>query len=400
MANWVEPKSNYVATDQVTPDIFNTLAENEKFLYEIRCPMEGQDSDGNVTKINSLVFVETTTNGVYKAKYKKSDGTLVEIPIEASQSVKLKTSRSIGINGLDAESASFNGTSAVKIKVTGVPAELLYGTAEINITGNAASATNAKILESSWTAHDKSKYLSHGTYLFQVVIDDRVSVEDFEKAKAENIHTCLDTSGVILSEKTKKLLEETDRVLLDIKYTSDEEYEETFADTLSFLMTKIDRFDISSGYKAYSYCGTVCKNYLIFKINQFVKNQKRQESYDMLYNEISESDKYGYDQYSDKIQTLSELINETVESIEIMIENKEENKLNDNEIKVGRALIELFNNWEDLFARMGSNKFNKSSILMFIKELTLLSTPEIRMAMKKYKTAYQGVRKKLLDDIY
>ena len=34
MANWVEPKSNYVATDQVTPNIFNTLAENEKFLYD------------------------------------------------------------------------------------------------------------------------------------------------------------------------------------------------------------------------------------------------------------------------------------------------------------------------------------------------------------------------------
>ena len=52
--------------------------------------MEVQDSDGNVTKINSLVFVETTTNGVYKAKYKKSDGTLVEIPIEASKSVGLR----------------------------------------------------------------------------------------------------------------------------------------------------------------------------------------------------------------------------------------------------------------------------------------------------------------------
>lgn len=143
MANWVEPKSNYVATDQVTPDIFNTLAENEKFLYEIRCPMEVQDSEGNVTKINSLVFVETTTEGVYKAKYKKSDGTLVEIPIESAQTVKLRTSRSIGINGLDAESASFNGTSAVKIKVTGVPAELLYGIGAIDITGNAATATEA-----------------------------------------------------------------------------------------------------------------------------------------------------------------------------------------------------------------------------------------------------------------
>ena len=69
-------------------------------------------------------------------------------------------------------------------------------------------------------------------------------------------------------------------------------------------------------------------------------------------------------------------------------------------LQVGNALVSLLTNWGDLFARMGSNKFNKSSILMFIKELTLLTTPEIRMAMKKYKTAYQNVRKKLLDDIY
>ena len=268
MANWVEPKSNYVATDQVIPDIFNTLAENEKFLYEIRCPMEVQDSEGNVTKINSLVFVETTTDGVYKAKYKKSDGTLVEIPIESAQTVKLRTSRSIGINGLDAESASFNGTSAVKIKVTGVPAELLYGIGAIDITGNAATATEANhaanadsatnadhadeadyatsagsadtansatnaghadeadyatragtaqeatitqqnlntlesqlrsggtivghaeladeatsassagtatTLSSTWTSCTRSTYLSHGTYIFQVVIDDQES---------------------------------------------------------------------------------------------------------------------------------------------------------------------------------------------------------------------------------
>lgn len=163
MANWVEPKSNYVATDQVTPDIFNTLAENEKFLYEIRCPMKVQDSEGNVTKINSLVFVETTTDGVYKAKYKKSDGTLVEIPIEASQSVKLKSSRSIGINGLDAESASFNGTSAVKIKVTGVPAELLYGTASIDITGNAATANEAQHANSADEATNADYATNAGT---------------------------------------------------------------------------------------------------------------------------------------------------------------------------------------------------------------------------------------------
>ena len=63
-------------------------------------------------------------------------------------------------------------------------------------------------------------------------------------------------------------------------YPPDEEFQQTFDDTISFLMTKLSCFDPNSGYKAYSYCGTICKNYLIYKINLFVKNQKRNISYD------------------------------------------------------------------------------------------------------------------------
>ena len=48
--------------------------------------------------------------------------------------------------------------------------------------------------------------------------------ELFRAAKAEGINTCLDTSGVILDRKVKALLRECDRVLLDIKYTNEEDY--------------------------------------------------------------------------------------------------------------------------------------------------------------------------------
>ena len=34
MATWSEPKSNYIIGDEVTPEIFNELAENEKYLKE------------------------------------------------------------------------------------------------------------------------------------------------------------------------------------------------------------------------------------------------------------------------------------------------------------------------------------------------------------------------------
>ena len=46
----------------------------------------------------------------------------------------------------------------------------------------------------------------------------------FELGHNEGINTCLDTSGSILTDKVKDLLLVTDRVLLDVKYTNDEDY--------------------------------------------------------------------------------------------------------------------------------------------------------------------------------
>ena len=48
-------------------------------------------------------------------------------------------------------------------------------------------------------------------------------IELFEKLKKENIHTCIDTSGMVaLTDDIKKLLSLTDLVLLDIKHIDSE----------------------------------------------------------------------------------------------------------------------------------------------------------------------------------
>lgn len=48
-------------------------------------------------------------------------------------------------------------------------------------------------------------------------------IELFTKLKEQNIHTCIDTSGMVgLTEDVKKLLSLTDLVLLDIKHIDDE----------------------------------------------------------------------------------------------------------------------------------------------------------------------------------
>lgn len=181
-------------------------------------------------------------------------------------------------------------------------------------------------------------------------------------------------------------------------YPPNETFDEVFNDTMSFLMTKIEKFNVNSGYKAYSYCGTICKNYLIFKVNQSLKNQERNASYDTLAYSIDNDINFSKDAHSDSIHLLNEIIQETANKIEVMMSEKTKYKLKENELKVGQALVSLLRNFEELFIKLGSHKFNKSAILMFLKETTLLSTQEIRNSMKKYKSAYQEIKDRIYDE--
>ena len=62
--------------------------------------------------------------------------------------------------------------------------------------------------------------LSGGEPLLQAAFAREV----FARCHDEGINTCLDTSGCILNADAEALLDVTDRVLLDIKYTNDEQY--------------------------------------------------------------------------------------------------------------------------------------------------------------------------------
>ena len=185
-------------------------------------------------------------------------------------------------------------------------------------------------------------------------------------------------------------------------YPPDEEFQETFDDTISFLMTKLSCFDPTTNYKAYSYCGTICKNYLIYKINQFTKNQKRNTSYDNPFDSsqggFNDDIRYSYNDYDAAKTFMSELTGNTVESIRKILDDADRLRLNANEKKVGLALIQLMTNWEELFAQMGSNKFNKSSILLYLKETTMLNTKEIRDAIRVYKKKYYDVKWNLINE--
>ena len=150
-------------------------------------------------------------------------------------------------------------------------------------------------------------------------------------------------------------------------------------------------------YKAYSYCGTICKNYLMFKSSQYAKKKVRLASYDEIYDEISNNSKFSTDD-GNNIEVIEKLVNDIAIEIEKMILNCDENYLTDDEIKVGKALVNLLKNWEDLLPNDGSNKLQKSSVLYFLREETMMTTKEVRDNMKKYKNIYKFIKKSCLED--
>ena len=64
--------------------------------------------------------------------------------------------------------------------------------------------------------------------------------EIFELCHENGIGTCLDTSGCILNDKIKSLLSVTDRVLLDVKYLTDELYRENVGCSIDTPMAFLD----------------------------------------------------------------------------------------------------------------------------------------------------------------
>ena len=64
--------------------------------------------------------------------------------------------------------------------------------------------------------------------------------EIFELCHAEGINTCLDTSGSVMNASALALLGVTDRVLLDIKYTNNEDYLKYAGCTLDSVLSFLD----------------------------------------------------------------------------------------------------------------------------------------------------------------
>jgi len=174
-------------------------------------------------------------------------------------------------------------------------------------------------------------------------------------------------------------------------YRKNMDFVDLHQDTHSFLITKVDKFKPDKNKKAYSYFGTICKNYLMGQIIKDQKEQNRKISYEDISTKIENRPDMIYFIEHENILP-EQVIKKFLKELEEFIEKTD---LNNNEIKLGYALLELFENYEEIFVGTDNNKFNKNIILLSIREMTNMSTKEIRTSMKKYKNLYFNLIKRL-----
>jgi hypothetical protein len=174
-------------------------------------------------------------------------------------------------------------------------------------------------------------------------------------------------------------------------YRKDMNYNDIHTDTHSFLMTKVDKFKPAKNKKAYSYFGTICKNYLMGQILKDQKETNRKISYEDISATLENRPDMIYYLEFEKIDA-EKIIDVFLVDLKNYIEN---NDLPDNETKLGYALVELFDDYGNIFIGNDNNKFNKNIVLLTLREMTNLNTKEIRTCLKKYKTLYLDTLRKI-----
>lgn len=197
-----------------------------------------------------------------------------------------------------------------------------------------------------------------------------------------------------LSEPINKMIESIIRTYK--LYRQSYDFNDLHADTLSFLITKFDKFKPERGNKSFSYFGTVCKNYLY---NEMMKEYKKNTVFIPI--EENESDYLNRDDLSYRIEEEDiDLVGFIGDFCDNISNTLIEEDLSENEYKIGYSLLAILNDWEELFpdntGGKNSSKFNKNLILLYIRNMTGLTTKEIRNGMKRFKLLYSVFKNKYL----
>jgi DNA-directed RNA polymerase specialized sigma subunit len=170
-------------------------------------------------------------------------------------------------------------------------------------------------------------------------------------------------------------------------YTEVDNIEDLQHEVITFLLSKIHKFDPSRGAKAYSYFGTIVKRWLI--LYNETNYKKRVKSTPIA--TIEEDGNHSYVIEENNNMAVSKLSQNDKLSlfIDLYVEYCTSNIYNlfpkEMDAKIADAILELFRKRENL------DVFNKKALYIYIREMIDVKTPKItKIADKLYDTYKKG----------
>ncbi len=171
-------------------------------------------------------------------------------------------------------------------------------------------------------------------------------------------------------------------------FRTDVEVRELQEDCMSFLITKMDRYDPSKGTRAFAFFGTIAKHYLMGEKKVSYKNMQ------LNINIEESSAEYTLDEKNDSknIELESEQTNsivflEIIKKLEAELDNP---KMLKNDKKVIEAIVFIFRRHEVI------NIYNKNLLYHLIKERTGLQTKEITYSLTRIREFYKNFKQDFL----
>ena len=168
-----------------------------------------------------------------------------------------------------------------------------------------------------------------------------------------------------------------DKIVFTYKFTTLPNSEALRDECKVWLMTILDKYDPSKGSKAFSYFSVITKNWFIHKVKRQQKRNMREVDYD----NISKAYEEEFLSTSESYISIREE-NEFWNSFYTELQSWDENQMKENDLKVYKAIMVLFESKEDI------EIFNKKAIYLYLREITGLNTKQIVNSLKKFRKKY------------
>ena len=160
-------------------------------------------------------------------------------------------------------------------------------------------------------------------------------------------------------------------------YTEVDQIEHLQHEVITFLLSKLHLFNPDNGAKAYSYFGTITKNWLIVYNTKNYKKRVQKAPVDELYKDDNYSYNIGEEKEKDNLSIfLDNYISYVENRFDIFFPKG-------NDAQVADAILELFRKRENL------EIFNKKALYIYIREMTGVETPVITKVTKALKKVYK-----------